>query len=217
MNADVFGWIDRSERWWADARFALHAALPRACRYQGEPFWCDADGFHTSSPNPFLDDIALGEILNKFQAFILIPIHLPFGQVSASSFPLIEGGSAEAAQIFDQYGHVLDVLTRRFISGYLAVTLNPRGIPHDCGLSRREVECVKWASIGKTDDEIAEIMSIGRSTVRYHVRRAGEKLGSVNRTQTVFKAGQLGYLGTAKRSEARTVRPENSLRQPASG
>ena len=42
-------------------------------------------------------------------------------------------------------------------------------------------------------------MIVGRShaTIRYHVHRAGEKLNSVNRAQTIFKAGQLGYLGSS--------------------
>ena len=33
------------------------------------------------------------------------------------------------------------------------------------------------------------------ATISYHIHRAGEKLDSVNRAQTIFKAGQLGYLG----------------------
>lgn len=198
LNAEVFGWVNHRERWWADARFALHSPIPRACRYESEPFWCDRDGFHTFPPNPFLEDIDLSTNFTKFKAMIVVPVHLPFGQISANSCPLIEGGSAEAARIFEKHGYALGALTRRFISSYIAVTSRPRSIPHDCGLSRREVECVKWASIGKTDDEIAEIMTVCRSTVRYHVKRAGEKLGSVNRTQTVFKAGQLGYLSTGK-------------------
>ena len=42
-------------------------------------------------------------------------------------------------------------------------------------------------------------MILGRShaTVRFHIQNAGEKLDAVNRSQTVFKAAQLGYIGLA--------------------
>lgn len=203
LNADIFGWVQNRHRWWADARYALHSPIPRACRYEGEPFWCArSSGFHTRSPNLFLDDIDLGpyfEMVEKvYQAMIVVPVHLPFGQISANSFPLIDREATSAADIFEDHGTQLAALTRRFITCYLSVASKSRYISSDCGLSKREAECIKWASIGKTDDEIGEIMSVCRSTVRYHIRRAGEKLGAVNRTQTVFKAAQLGYLSAAQ-------------------
>jgi DNA-binding CsgD family transcriptional regulator len=72
-----------------------------------------------------------------------------------------------------------------------------RRIPADCGLSKREVECLRWAAIGKTDREIAMIIALSHATIRYHISRASEKLDSINRAQTIFKAGQLGYLGAS--------------------
>ncbi|MEY4240261.1 MAG: hypothetical protein RL339_2862, partial [Pseudomonadota bacterium] len=50
---------------------------------------------------------------------------------------------------------------------------------------------------GKTDKEISMILGRSHATIRYHIHRAGEKLDSVNRAQTIFKAGQLGYLGAS--------------------
>jgi DNA-binding CsgD family transcriptional regulator len=63
-------------------------------------------------------------------------------------------------------------------------------------LSKREVECLRWAALGKTDQEIAMIMSRSCATVRFHIHNAAIKLDAVNRSQTVFKASQLGYLGS---------------------
>ena len=48
--------------------------------------------------------------------------------------------------------------------------------------------------IGKTDLEISMIMSRSRATVRFHIHNAATKLNAVNRSQTVFKAAQLGYI-----------------------
>jgi DNA-binding CsgD family transcriptional regulator len=70
-------------------------------------------------------------------------------------------------------------------------------IPSDCRLSKREVECLRWAAIGKTDKEISLILALSHATVRYHIQRAGEKLNAVNRSQTGFKAAQLGYISLA--------------------
>lgn len=202
LNADIFGWVETKQRWWEDGVYALHSPIPRACRYEGEPFWCDKSGFHSKTPNPFLDAIDLELFFEKVaencRQLIIVPVHLPFGQVSANSFPYAGPETDDFASIFASTSVVLAALTRRFISGYVAVASKSNIIPSDCGLSKREAECIKWASIGKTDEEIGAIMSVCRSTVRYHVKRAGEKLGSVNRTQTVFKAAQLGYLGASR-------------------
>ena len=201
LNADVFGWVKRCERWWEDAHYALHSPIPRACRYESEPFWCDKAGFHGSPPNEFLDDIDVSGYFAKAKGqhsrLIIVPVHLPFGQVSANSFPAIGDSADDFPDQFAKYGNLFGALTRRLISGYVSVTRKSSYITSNCRLSPREAECIRWASIGKTDEEIGEIISVCRSTVRYHISRAGEKLHSVNRTQTVFKATQLGYLGNS--------------------
>lgn len=202
LNSDIFGWVKRNERWWEDPRYALHSPIPRACRYEGEPFWCDENGFHCHTHNAFLNEIDLAtyftDVANTYRQLIIVPIHLPFGQISANSFPYTGLKIDDFGIIFSKTSVLLGALTRRFISGYVSVAAQSNIIPSDCGLSKREAECIKWASIGKTDEEIGAIMSVCRSTVRYHIKRASEKLGSVNRTQTVFKATQLGYLGASR-------------------
>jgi DNA-binding CsgD family transcriptional regulator len=198
LAADLFGWLGDGERWWEDHRLALHSPLPRSCRYESEPFWCNADGFRTANPNPYLDDISLRRYFSvdgRYKSAIVIPVHLPFGQISANSFHPNDPDLTDLGELFTDIGHILAMATRRFISGYVSAMRTKRRIPSDCELSKREVECLRWAAIGKTDREIGMIISLSHATVRYHVHRAGEKLNSVNRAQTIFKAGQLGYLG----------------------
>ena len=198
LAADLFGWLDDGERWWEDHRLALHSPLPRSCRYEGEPFWCNGEGFRTAQPNPYLNDIDLARYFaanGRYKAAIVIPVHLPFGQISANSFHSMDHSVTDLGALFDEIGHMLGLATRRFIAGYASAMRTKRRIPSDCELSKREVECLRWAAIGKTDREIGMIISLSHATVRYHVHRAGEKLNSVNRAQTIFKAGQLGYLG----------------------
>ncbi|MFN3591408.1 MAG: helix-turn-helix transcriptional regulator, partial [Thermaurantiacus sp.] len=45
VASEVHGWNAPHERWWADTRLALSSPLPRACRYESEPFWVNPDGF----------------------------------------------------------------------------------------------------------------------------------------------------------------------------
>ena len=59
INKEVFGWVAEGERWWEDTRLALSSPLPRACRYESEPIWCNADGFHGHWSNEYLDKIDL--------------------------------------------------------------------------------------------------------------------------------------------------------------
>ncbi len=198
LNGEVFGWLDDGERWWEDHRLALHSPLPRACRYESEPFWCNADGFFTAFPNPYLDAITLKRFVDSqfhYSAAIVVPVHLPFGQLSANSFVSLDREQTDLSSEFAAHAPLLAQLARRFIASYVTAQRNKRRMPSDCELSKREVECLRWAAIGKTDREVGMIIALSHATVRYHINRAGEKLNSVNRAQTIFKAGQLGYLG----------------------
>ncbi|PNB42319.1 helix-turn-helix transcriptional regulator, partial [Pseudomonas sp. FW305-130] len=73
-----------------------------------------------------------------------------------------------------------------------------QALPAHLRLSKREVECLRWAAIGKTDFEISMIIGRSRATVRFHIHNASTKLSAVNRSQTVFKAAQLGYITLAR-------------------
>ncbi len=199
LNAEVFGWIADGERWWEDTRLALKSFLPRACRYESEPFWVNADGFHTLWRNKYLESIAVKDFKNVITggAVIVIPVHLSFGQIGAVSLSLMDRTVTDVSEEYLKYAESFGVLVRRFVAGYVAAMRTKQWIPSNCSLSKREVECLRWAAIGKTDNDIGSILSLSHATVRYHVQRAADKLNAVNRSQAVFKAGQLGFLGAA--------------------
>ncbi len=200
LNADVFGWLEEGRRWWEDHRLALHSPLPRACRYESEPFWVNSEGFYSLWHNTYLDEIELHDFSKRSlcEAAIVIPVHLPFGQISANSFVPIDRHQTDLSQEFSEHGELLGLVMRRFIAGYVQAMRTKRRIPTNCVLSKREVECLRWAAIGKTDMEISMILNRSHATIRYHIHRAGEKLNAVNRAQAIFKAGQLGYLGASE-------------------
>ncbi|TAL01917.1 MAG: LuxR family transcriptional regulator [Rhodospirillaceae bacterium] len=198
LATSVFGWTgDENDRWWRTPHLALDSPLPTACRYESEPFWCNADGFRTSIPNPLLDAIDLTDFERRSltTAAIAVPVHLPFGQIGAASFESPDRSKHDLSAEFETYGDLLGLLTRTFVAGYVRAMCNAERLPVDAGLSKREVECLRWAAVGKTDREIGLIMSRTRATVRFHLHEASVKLDAVNRAQTLFKAAQLGYIG----------------------
>jgi DNA-binding CsgD family transcriptional regulator len=58
--------------------------------------------------------------------------------------------------------------------------------PHN--LTNREVECLHWVAAGKTDLEIAVILSISARTARFHIENAKRKLRVATRVQAVAEA-----------------------------
>ena len=93
-----------------------------------------------------------------------------------------------------------------FIAGLRPRLLSVAGMLHNtlCGgrelsasvglLTQRELDCLRWAANGKTDGEIAEILSIARWTVITYLQNAKIKLNCSNRTSAVATALSLGII-----------------------
>ena len=200
LARDVFGWADEERVWWRNSRIALFSPITTACRYESEPFWVNGEGFRTRQPNSFLDAIDLANFENRAMtcAAIVVPVHLPFGQIGAVSFNPFDRARTDLSEPFAAWGDALGVYARTFIATYVQAMGASSGLPSESRLSKREVECLRWAAIGKTDLEISMIMARSRATVRFHIHNAALKLNAVNRSQTVFKAAQLGYISLAR-------------------
>lgn len=197
LAQDVWGWTGPNEKWWLNTRLALTSPVPRACRYESDVFWCNADGFYTRQPNSYLDDLDRSEFQKRTNvlAVLCVPVHLPFGQIGCVTFSRANSDTDLSAE-FEKYGDDLNMICQKFISGYAKVMRVRQTMPGDCQLTKREVECLRWAAVGKTDREISMILSRSHATVRFHIKNAGEKLNTVNRSQTIYKASQLGFLNT---------------------
>ncbi len=61
-------------------------------------------------------------------------------------------------------------------------------------LSQREVECLKWASVGLLTKEIAFKLSLSEKTVEFHLRNASKRLNARNRTHAVARALVYGLI-----------------------
>ena len=52
-------------------------------------------------------------------------------------------------------------------------------------MTHREVECLQWAALGKTDWEIGELLGVTKATAHFHIEQAKRKLGVKSRVQAV--------------------------------
>lgn len=55
-------------------------------------------------------------------------------------------------------------------------------------LTPRERECLQWASEGKSDTVIAEILRLAPRTVHFHIENVKSKYGVASRTQAIVRA-----------------------------
>lgn len=61
-------------------------------------------------------------------------------------------------------------------------------------LSGREREILQWIAVGKTQGDVADILSISSRTVEVHLRSAREKLWSMTTAQAVGRAIGYGFI-----------------------
>jgi DNA-binding CsgD family transcriptional regulator len=198
LNSSVFGWDPDSYGLWNEVERASRSQIVRACRVEGEPFWVNRNGFWTGRENPFIKGITLDDFEERssFGAAIVIPVHLPFGRIAAAVLSSTDCSKDDLAREFAQFGTLLTDLCRRFLTSYVGCMRDNPYLPYPEVLTKREVECIRWAAFGKTDNEISIILDRSHATVRYRIKRVCDKLGAANRAQAVFRACQLGYLGS---------------------
>jgi DNA-binding CsgD family transcriptional regulator len=65
---------------------------------------------------------------------------------------------------------------------------------NDIVLSAREKEVLDWVKQGKSSWEISVILCISESTVNFHIYNIMQKLGTINRPQSIAVAARLGLI-----------------------
>lgn len=191
----LFRWIDPDLKYWKDRSFALKSPFVLAARYMSEPFYFAHGRFGAWRPTSGLDAIDTTPAAREHGvgAAIIAPAYLPGGVIGAVVWATPDD-RVDAAGIYAARAEALHGAALRFIAAYH----DARGELPAAGrarLTRREIQCLKWAAAGKTDAEIAELVRISAPTVRFHLKNAAEKLSVVGRSQAVREAAALGYVG----------------------
>ena len=104
-----------------------------------------------------------------------------FGRISPEAF-----GAVEPEMLF-----VLTLLgLARLAGAYLDRA--PARLDSTQGLTRREIDVLAWVATGKTNAQIAEVLSIAPGTVKKHLEHIYEKLGVSSRTDAAITAIGVG-------------------------
>ena len=125
---------------------------------------------------------------------ITVPVHLPFGRFAVMS--------AIADRNCTNWHHVreeareplfrlMHVFTKAIHDRHLEEQIP---VASTAKLTPRELECIRWASAGKTSSETAVIIGRSVETVRLHMKNAISKLNATNRAQAVANAMHLGLI-----------------------
>ena len=85
------------------------------------------------------------------------------------------------------------LLLRHVLPHLNEILVRPGFIPSP-ELSKREVEVLGWAKVGKSYWETSQILNISERTVKFHLENSYKKLNVTNRSQAVAKAMQLGVI-----------------------
>lgn len=190
-----FAWIDPAHEYWRDRKLALHIPFLTAARLVAEPFYYSDGALSSWRPTGLLDAVDCSQVRESphLGEAIIAPVHLPRGLVGAVVWCSRE--PVGVAALFADHAERLHTLALRLVATHNEARDRPRNATVPQTLTRREVQCLRWAAAGKTDGEIGTILSLSVSTVRFHLRNAAAKLGATGRAQSIQLAAGLGFVG----------------------
>ncbi|MBP6012102.1 MAG: hypothetical protein KBA31_07735 [Alphaproteobacteria bacterium] len=170
-----------------DAPQALLRRLDRAGDFSSHPLVTRARG----TREPFEISMSLGFGLKRTRD---AQHPLPIPELNGLIVPVQEGHQVVAMATLTGLRPVLSPLARDALklavhAGWQRskeVGSGAAGV-NAFALTLREVECLRWVARGKTDQEVARILSVSARTVRFHVHNAKVKLNVATRIQAVTK------------------------------
>lgn len=125
---------------------------------------------------------------------ITVPVHLPFGRFAVMS-AIVDSSCRNWHAVREQAREPLFKLMHVFTKTIRDMGLEDQiDVVLPVKLTSREIECLRWASAGKTSSETAMIMDRSLETARLHMKNAMAKLKATNRAQAVANAVHLGLI-----------------------
>jgi DNA-binding CsgD family transcriptional regulator len=119
-----------------------------------------------------------------------IPVHglgCRWGLVSfAAARPVADAEFAELLPALHLFAHCVHDIGHAHAQG-----TSPAQMPQ---LTRRELECLRWAAAGKTSWEIGRLIAISERTVVFHLQNAATKLDTRSRQAAAVRAIGLGLI-----------------------
>ncbi|MDH4440771.1 MAG: autoinducer binding domain-containing protein [Rhizobium sp.] len=121
---------------------------------------------------------------------VTIPIPTGFGHMSLLTF-----ASSQAMVTDDQkLDHVPSIIVASLTHAYVSIRHPRYRALGGVRMTTQEATCLRWASEGKSMDEIASLLEIRYTTVRAYLDNAREKLGAVTLIQAAATAARLNLI-----------------------
>ncbi len=124
---------------------------------------------------------------------LVVPVHMPRARLGAVGWYSMRP-ELDLTDLLAAHSHELRLAAQLFTSH--AYRQRPAETHHadKAELTERELECLTWVAMGKTDSEIGELIGRSPSTARFHVDSAAEKLAVNNRARAAAVACQMGLV-----------------------
>lgn len=169
-------WFDR----YVKKDYVHKDPIAKHCFTTNDPFLWNEVPFDASvnrHEGVVMDEAKVFNLQNGF----CIPIHMENGTQGCISL-------SGDRKFIDESDRTLLHMLSFFAHGRLRYLKQSTQTHFVATLTERQKEVIRWTILGKTSEQIGEILSISPRTVEFHFANAGEKLGSGNRIQTVVEA-----------------------------
>ena len=197
--AEVFGWDQSFIDDWEGNNLNLVSPLGVACRITTKPFTWLAEDIERQARETGDQRTKRWHLTMSRGIYggLIVPVHMPLGRLGSIGWVgRLEDTPIDLDGILEQHGHDLRTASLLFMDILYESRPDNTGEGTTANLTEREVECLSWIALGKTDAEIAIIIDRSVPTVRFHLDNAMKKLNASNRTQAAALASQLGILGS---------------------
>ncbi|MEZ5560580.1 MAG: autoinducer binding domain-containing protein [Pseudomonadales bacterium] len=194
--ASVLGWEEQFQQAWLEQRLYLVSPIAAVCRVTTRPFVWDAAAVADAVREARYRPQVTWNLTPERGVFggITVPIHLPRARTGSVGW-LARSADVDVAEVHARYGNALWLAANLMMELIYAQRAEAPEAPEPSSqLNEREIECLSWAGLGRTDNEIGAIIHRSPATARFHIDNAIAKLGARNRTQAVAIAAQLGLI-----------------------
>lgn len=123
---------------------------------------------------------------NGLKAGFSLPIHGAIGEFGMISFASAQDSPEQKLKYADAIP-IIQMIVPAMQDAIKRLRIAENTEP-PAKLTKREVECLTWATEGKSSWEISQILGCSERTAIFHLTNAASKLGATNRYQAISKA-----------------------------
>jgi DNA-binding CsgD family transcriptional regulator len=177
-----FFFVDWPKDWiefYETNRFVEHDLVPIEARRRVSWFWY-SDVARASKLTDKQQELWDACVIYGWKDAFAVPIHGP-----GSMQGLVTLATREALSFGPDECAVLEAMARAVWERCRTSEGFGMFKPDLVQLSAREVECLQWAAVGKSDVDIATLIGIKPATAHFHIEQAKKRLGVTTRVEAV--------------------------------